>query len=73
MEAFANWNRNRQAANMSKPLFVQRLERGARGGGVSASCSGWPQARPKWISVGRIRVKAISNGTRRAAEARNMA
>jgi hypothetical protein len=36
MEAFANWNKKRQPANVSKLEFLQRLKRLVLGGGVNA-------------------------------------
>src|SRR6516165_8443398 len=72
-EAFANWNKNRQPANVSKPEFLHRLKRPALEGGVGASCPACPQERPKWISAERTRAMAISNGSTSAAEVKNIA
>ena len=36
IEAFANWNKKRQPANISRLIFLERLNRSALGGGVNA-------------------------------------
>src|SRR6516225_5207980 len=73
IEAFANWNKKRQPANISKLRFLERLNRSALGGGVDSWWSGCPHERPKWISAERTRAIARSNGNTSAAETKNIA
>src|ERR1700733_4073920 len=69
IDALAIWNKNTQAANVISLRFFQTLQRGALG----PWWSGRHEARPKWMSEGRMRPRATSNGSTSAAAAKNIA
>src|SRR6202142_1014852 len=73
IDAFAIWNKNTQPANMSRPRFFQRLRSFTLGGLLGTWRSGTHEARPKWISAGRMLLKAASRGSTSAAATKNIA
>jgi hypothetical protein len=72
IDAFASWNKNKQAAKVRRWRFFQSVERRVLDGVVARSSSGAQHDRPKWASAARIRMTATSAGIARSAVAKNM-
>src|SRR5271170_8085443 len=73
IDALANWNKNTQPANMSRPRFFKKLRSRALAGALDPWLFGRHEARPKWISEAWMRPSAASSGSTNAAAAKNIA